>query len=47
MKIKYSWFDFNLIDILGIFVGKIVYIFYRFIITIFLKKYTAKNKNNY
>lgn len=43
MKIKYSWFDFNLIDILGIFVGKIVYIFYRFIITIFLKKHTVIN----
>ena len=35
MKIKYSWFDFNLIDILGIFVGKIVYIFIDLLLQFF------------
>ena len=43
MKIEYSKFDFNRVDIFGIIVGNIGYLAYRFIFTLFLKEKTKIN----
>ena len=43
MKINYSKFDFNRVDIFGLIIGNITYLIYRFVITIFLKNRTKIN----